>query len=85
MNPFITKVVKVPTRTMNLEVELSLPSKEGLNVNSIISILYKIDQEYTPNVIKNVGPHYEDVLILFAFRSAASDVCAQFYNIYALW
>lgn len=79
VNPFITKVVKVPTRTMNLEVELSLPSKEGLNVNSIISILYKIDQEQAPNVIKNVGPHYEDVLILSVFRSAASDVCAQFY------
>ena len=79
VNPFITKVVKVPTRTMNLEVELSLPSKEGLNVNSIISILYKIDQEQAPNVIKNVGPHYEEVLILSVFRSAASDVCAQFY------
>lgn len=79
VNPFITKIVKVPTRTMNLEVELSLPSKEGLNVNSIISILYKIDQELAPNVIKNVGPQYEDVLILSVFRSAASDVCAQFY------
>ena len=64
---------------MNLEVELSLPSKEGLNVNSIISILYKIDQEQAPNVIKNVGPNYEEVLILSVFRSAASDVCAQFY------
>lgn len=79
VNPFITKVVKVPTRTMNLEVELSLPSKEGLNVNSVISILYKIDQEQAPNVIKNVGPNYEDVLLLSVFRSAASDVCAQFY------
>ena len=79
VNPFITKVVKVPTRTMNLEVELSLPSKEGLNVNSIISILYKIDEKQAANVIKNVGPHYEDVLILSVFRSAASDVCAQFY------
>ena len=79
VNPFITTVVKVPTRTMNLEVELSLPSKEGLNVNSIISILYKIDQDQAPNVIKNVGPDYEDVLILSVFRSAASDVCAQFY------
>lgn len=79
INPFITKVVKVPTRTMNLEVELSLPSKEGLNVNSIISILYRINKDQASNVIKNVGSHYEDVLILSVFRSAASDVCAQFY------
>lgn len=79
INPLITKVVKVPTRTMNLEVELSLPSKEGLNVNSIISILYRIDQDQASNVIKNVGSQYENVLILSVFRSAASDVCAQFY------
>ena len=79
LNPFITKVVKVPTRTMNLEVELSLPSKEGLNVNAIISILYKIDKAEAPNIIKNVGRHYEDVLLLSVFRSASSDVCAQFY------
>ena len=79
INPFITKVVKVPTRTMNLEVELSLPSKEGLNVSSVISILYKIDQERARDVIKDVGPNYESILILSVFRSSASDVCAQFY------
>ena len=79
INPFVTRVVIVPTRTMNLEVELSLPSKEGLNVNSIISILYKIDQNQAPEVIRNVGPDYEDVLILSVFRSAASDVCAKFF------
>jgi len=79
INPFITKVVKVPTRTMNLEVELSLPSKEGLNVSSVISILYRIDQEKARDVIKDVGPNYEDILILSVFRSSASDVCAQFY------
>ena len=45
----------------NLEVELSLPSKEGLNVNSIISILYQINKEHAPDVIKNVGSDYEDV------------------------
>jgi regulator of protease activity HflC (stomatin/prohibitin superfamily) len=79
INPFVTRVVMVPTRTMNLEVELSLPSKEGLNVNSVISILYKIDRNQAPDVIRNVGSNYEDVLILSVFRSAASDVCAKFY------
>lgn len=79
INPLITKVVKVPTRTMNLEVELNLPSKEGLNVNAIISILYNIDENRAKDIIENVGSRYEDILILSVFRSAASDVCAQFY------
>ena len=79
INPFTTKVVKIPTRTMNLEVELNLPSKEGLNVNAVISILYRIDQNKSREVIQNVGANYEDILILSVFRSSASDICAQFY------
>lgn len=38
-NPFTTIVIKAPTRTVNMEVNLNLPSKEGLNINSGISIL----------------------------------------------
>lgn len=79
INPITTRVVKVPTRTMNMEVNLSLPSKEGLNVASVISILYNIDRNKAIDIIQNVGPDYEDVLILSVFRSAAADVCAQFY------
>jgi len=41
--------------------------------------LYRIDQEKARDVIKDVGPNYEDILILSVFRSSASDVCAQFY------
>jgi regulator of protease activity HflC (stomatin/prohibitin superfamily) len=79
LNPFVTRLVKVPTRTVNLEVKLNLPSKEGLNVSSEISILYNIQQNAARSIIQDVGPDYEDVLILSVFRSAASDVCAQFF------
>ena len=40
-NPFIAKIIKVSVQTNNLELSLSLPSKEGLSINSQISILYK--------------------------------------------
>ena len=79
INPLFTTMVKVPTRTMNLEVELNLPSKEGLNVNAVISILYNIKKEQVREVIGNVGSDYENILLLSVFRSSASDVCAQFY------
>ena len=77
INPFTTKVVKVPTRTMNIEVELSLLQKR--DSMSIQLFLYNIDQEKARDVIQNVGMNYENILILSVFRSAASDVCAQFY------
>ena len=33
-NPFTSTVVKVSTQTQNLEVELTIPSKEGLNIGA---------------------------------------------------
>lgn len=79
MNPFATTLIKIPTRTVNLEVALNLPSKEGLNVKSEISILYHIKPDMAKAVISDVGRDYEDVVILSVFRSAAADICAQFF------
>ena len=79
INPFTTVLVKIPTRTVNREVKLNLPSKEGLNVSAEISILYHVKQEKTIDIINEVGANFERVLILSTFRSASADVCAQFY------
>jgi prohibitin 1 len=77
-NPFVTRILKLPTRTVNREVRLNLPSKEGLNINSEISILYHVEPGMAPQVVAEVGPNYEEVMILSVFRSAAADVCSRF-------
>ena len=74
-----TRVIRVPIRTVNKEVKLDLPSKEGLNVKAEISILYHIDKEMVPDIISDIGTDYENVVILSVFRSASADICAQFY------
>lgn len=78
INPLTTRIVKIPIRTENQEVKLELPSKEGLNVAAEISILYHVEKEKVIELIKEVGPNYDKVLVLSTFRSAAADVCAQF-------
>ena len=78
LNPLTTRVITVPTRTVNLEVPLYLPSKEGLNVLAEISILYHIEAIQAPNVIQTVGENYEQVMILSVFRSAAANVCSRY-------
>ena len=78
VNPFTSQIIRVPTRTVNREVKLNLPSKEGLNVSSEISILYHIEAAQAPDVIRSVGSNYEEVMILSVFRSAAADICSQF-------
>ena len=77
-NPFTSRVIKTSTQTNNIKLQLSLPSKEGLSVNSEISILYRLEKDKIPSVLENLGKDYESV-ITSVFRSASSDVCAQFY------
>lgn len=77
-NPFSSRIIRVPIRTVNLKINIGLPSKEGLTVKSEISILYKLKVNEIPNILTSVGLDYQNVLILPVFRSASADVCARF-------
>jgi regulator of protease activity HflC (stomatin/prohibitin superfamily) len=78
-NPFVSKIIKVNVRTMNLSIKENLPSKEGLTILSESSILYHIKADDVPKIIQETGLNYEENLILPVFRSAASDVCSRYY------
>jgi regulator of protease activity HflC (stomatin/prohibitin superfamily) len=78
-NPFTTTIVKVSTQTENMEVELNLPTKEGLNIRAAISILYHLDGQSAPDVLRKLGPDYERSVILPVFRSAVADVSARYF------
>jgi prohibitin 1 len=77
-NPFLTKVVRTNVQVNDVELSLSLPSKEGLSVVAQISILYKIDEKSVPKVIRNLGLRYE-AIISNIFRSASADVCSKHF------
>lgn len=77
-NPFTTVVVKVPVRTVNQEVRLNLPSREGLTIESEISILYHIEKNKVPEILEEIGENFERIVILNVFRSAAADITAQY-------
>jgi len=76
--PIGTRYIRVPTRTTNVEVQLSLPSKEGLNVKARVSILYRVDPDQAPLLVERVGEDFEQELVLPVFRSAAADVSARY-------
>lgn len=78
-NPVTSTIVKIPTRTENLEVQLSIPSKEGLNIQSEVSILYNVVPKKAPDLLRNIGTNYEENVILPVFRSAVADVSARFF------
>jgi prohibitin 1 len=78
-NPFVTRVIKMPIRTMNMEISTNLPSKEGLNVTAVISILYRIVPDKAPSIVETIGVGNEENVINSVFRSSASDVCSRFF------
>jgi prohibitin 1 len=78
-NPFSSRIFKLKTRTVNIQIDLGLPSREGLTIRSEISILYRIQAEKAPDIMRRTGMNYDEELILPVFRSASADVCARFY------
>ncbi len=77
-NPFTSKVIKLPTRTVNREIMINLPSKEGLTIKSEISILYIIKPEMMKDIITDIGLNF-DQIITSVFRSAAADISSKYY------
>lgn len=77
-NPFSSTIIRTEVRTVNLSITTNLPSKEGLNVQSEISILYRIKIDQFANILRNTGLDFKEILILPVFRSAAADVCSKY-------
>lgn len=78
-NPLTTRIIKISTQTENLEVGLNIPSKEGLNIQSEVSILYNVESGQAPDLLRKVGVDYEMNVILPVFRSAVADVSANYF------
>lgn len=78
-NPFTSTIVKVSTQTENIEVQVDIPSREGLTIRSEVSILYNLVSKETPNILRTIGMDYENTVILPVFRSAVADVTSKYY------
>ena len=77
-NPFISRIIRTSIQTRNLELSLNLPSKEGLSINSQISILYRLEKNEVVKIVNVLGLNYEGI-IANVFRSASADVCSQYF------
>ena len=74
----IWDITTISVRTSNLKVKLSLPSKEGLTIDSEVSILYRIKEDKVPFVLQEIGAEFEERFILPIFRSAVAEITAKY-------
>jgi len=76
--PGVNSILRVPSRVVNREVRLEMPTREGLNVSAEVSILYRVKPEQVAQILATSGTAYEDDVIIPVFRSAAADVSARY-------
>jgi len=80
INPFTTKMIKVPVKVVNHEVNLeSLPSKEGLSISTQLSILFHIIPDSVRSIISSIGIEDSRNIITNVLRSSAADVTSNYY------
>lgn len=78
-NPFVSKVIKINVRIVESFNTLPLPTKEGLSVNTEISLLYHVKPEAANDVYQKFGTNYEEVMVLSNFRATAREISAKYY------
>lgn len=85
-NPFISKVITINVRTVEIYETLPLPTKEGLSVNAQITLLYHIKPEAAKDIYTNFGPNYENVIVQSNFLATAREVSSRYFakELYAI-
>lgn len=78
-NPLTTTFVRVLVRTNNVEQTLLLPSKEGLTIVSEVSVLYSIEREKAPLIIKDIGKNFERDVLINTLRSSSANISAKYF------
>lgn len=77
VNPLVN-VHTFSIKTREMQETMNVPSKEGLQVDLDVSILYRMTPDDASEIFKTIGPTYEDVVIKPSFRSSARNVTVQF-------
>lgn len=86
VNPFTTKVVKINVRTVEIYETLPLPTKEGLSIQTQITLLYHVRPDAVRDVYTNFGTNYEEVIVKSNFLATAREVSSRYYakELYAI-
>jgi len=73
VNP-LARVFPISVRTIEDKEVMSVPSKEGLNIQLDLSVLYRLDPDKAVDVYRTIGPRFRDVILIPQFRAAARGV-----------
>jgi prohibitin 1 len=70
--------VKFNTRIRELSMQMTLPTKEGLEAKTDISLLYHIKPEAIHEIFLTLGLNYEKSIIMSNFAATARETCLNY-------
>ena len=77
VNPLAT-VHKLSVRTQELKETVDIPTREGLNVNIDVSLLFRLNGERAPEVFRGIGINYIQVVVVPQLRSIVRDTTSSY-------
>ena len=76
--PFVQDVIQIDNRIVKLEVETEAFSKDLQTVDTTLAINYRIDQNKSYSIYKNVGSGYESVLVVPAVNEVLKAIVSRY-------
>ena len=76
--PFIQEIVQIDNRVLKAEVDCSSASKDLQTVSSTIALNYRVRNEASASIYKDVGPSYESVIIDPAIQECVKAITAKY-------
>ncbi|WP_432650440.1 prohibitin family protein [Huintestinicola sp.] len=76
--PFIQQIIQIDNRVLKAEVDCSSASKDLQTVSSTIALNYRVRNEASAKIYKEVGLSYENVIINPAIQECVKAVTAKY-------
>ncbi len=76
--PFVQQIVQIDNRVQKVEVDCSSASRDLQTVSSTIALNYRVRNESSAEIYKNVGPSFESIIIAPAIQECVKAVTAKY-------
>ena len=76
--PFVQQIVQIDNRVLKTDVQSSSASKDLQTVSSTISVNYRIGQDKSAEIYRNVGIYFDEVIVKPAVQECVKAVTAKY-------
>lgn len=73
LSPFSSKIIKINTRIIEYKTSLHLPSKDGLEITTELSLFYHVKPESARDYYLKFGEDYDNGVVISALNSSARE------------